>query len=79
MNKKRLFQILDDMNLHDIENNSKLVMIGPDFIQGDTTKKGCKITMGAHIGAVNAIAKGDVIPILVLVDKKEYFKRESEK
>jgi hypothetical protein len=77
--KKRLFQVLDEMNVHDIENNSALIGICPDFISADTFKGGCKITMGAPLGTVNEIMNGKYMPVLLLIDKEEYFKRNPKK
>lgn len=74
MGKKRLFQVLDEMNVSDIENGTKLVSVGTDFIAGDTTKKGCKITMGAPLGVINDLMKDKLIPVLLLIDKETYFK-----
>lgn len=76
--KKRLFQVLDEMNVSDIENGTKLVCVSSNFIAGDTIKQGSKITMGAHVGAVNELMREKVIPVLLLVDKETYFKLTEE-
>lgn len=78
MEKKRLFQTLDEMNVSDIENGTRLVSVSSNFIAGDTIKAGCKITMGAPLGTVNDLMNDKLIPVLLLVDKKEYFKLTGE-
>lgn len=77
--KPRLFKTLDDMNVSDIEKGTRFVAVSNSFISGDTVKQGSKITMGCHLGAVNEIMRGEVIPILVLVNKEEYFKLNPDK
>jgi len=78
MEKKRLFKVLDEMNVSDIENGTKLVSVSSNFIAGDTVKAGSKITMGAHVGAINELMRGKVIAVLLLVDKETYFKLTGE-
>lgn len=75
MAKKRLFQVLDEMNLEDIENSTSMVEVGSNFISADKVKGGAKISMGMPESALMAIIQDEKIPILLLVDKKEYFKR----
>lgn len=74
MEKKRLFQILDDMNVTDIENGTRLVSVSSNLISADTIKQGCKITMGVPLGTVNDLMTDKVMPVLLLVDKATYFK-----
>lgn len=75
--KKRLFQILDEMNQHDVENNTSLVGVCPDLISADKIKQGTKVAMGVPGNAVFEIMNGKVIPILLLIDSEEYEKRKS--
>lgn len=76
--EKRLFEILDEMNQEDTEKGTRLVEVANYFISADKIKQGAKISMGADEGAINQIASGEKIPLLVLVDKVEYFKRKEE-
>lgn len=73
--KKRLFEILDEMNVSDIENGTKFVSVGSDFISADKVKQGSKICMGSDDSAVMDLMNKKVIPVLLLIDKEEYFKR----
>lgn len=78
MSKKRLFQTLDEMNLMDIENGSRLVSVGSNFISADKIKQGTKISMGSDDSALMDIHNGKVIPVLILVDKQKYFELTGE-
>lgn len=77
--KKRTFQILDEMNQEDCKNGTQLVRVGFDLISADKVKGGCKISIGMPEPALYDIMNEKRIPILVLVDKAEYFKREKIK
>lgn len=73
MAKKRLFQILDEMNILDTENNTKLVQVCPNLVSANFSKNlGTKITMGCPGNVVLDIDADKLIPVLVLVDKSEY-------
>lgn len=74
--KKRLFQILDEMNQHDAEHNTKLVRVSPHLISAEKVKQGSKISMGAEGNCLGELFNGNKIPLLVLVDREEYYKRE---
>lgn len=69
---KRLFQILDEMNVLDIEKGTRLVSVSGDFISADKVKQGSKICMGSDEVAIMEIMNDKVIPILILVDKEAY-------
>lgn len=75
--KKRLFQVLDDMNVEDSENGTQLVSVCGSFISADKVKQGTKVAMGADGSAIIEIMNDKVIPILLLIDKEEYNKRMS--
>lgn len=79
MEEKRLFQVLDEMNVHDIENGTRLISLHPDLVSADKCKQGTRVTMGAHEGAALDILNGKLMPVLMLVDKEEYFKRNPKK
>lgn len=74
--EKRMFQILDEMNQEDTANKTRMVEVGIDFISGDKVKGGAKIAMGMPESALFDIISETKIPLLILVDKKEYFKRK---
>lgn len=42
MAKKRLFEILDDMNVEDIDKGTRLVSVCGNFISADKVKQGTK-------------------------------------
>jgi len=71
-----MFQILDEMNLQDVENNTRMVTLSNTFISADKVKQGAKISMGADEQCLFDLATEKFIPILILVDKDEYFKRK---
>jgi hypothetical protein len=73
--KKRLFQTLDEMNIDDSNNGTRLVSISPTFLSVDKVKQGCKVAMGADEQVLWDIMNGKVIPILLVIDKNEYLRR----
>ena len=75
---KRLFQILDELNVEDQNNNTRFVAISNTFVSADKVNQGSKITMGADYQALNDLLTEKVIPILILVDKKEYSIRKDK-
>lgn len=76
MAKKRLFQILDEMNVSDTTNKTTLVAVCPNLVSADYGAKiqGTKITMGVPGNVVFDIETNKTIPILLLIDKEEYDK-----
>jgi hypothetical protein len=74
--KKRMFQIWDEMNLDDVKNNTRLVSISNILISADKVKQGAKISMGVDEQTFYDLMDDKIIPVLVFVDKKEYFKRK---
>lgn len=71
-----MFEILDEMNLDDVKNNTRLVAISNMLISADKVKQGAKISMGADEQVLYDLMNEKVIPVLILVDKDEYFKRK---
>lgn len=69
---KRLFEILDQMNVADGENGTRMVALSNTFISGNKVKLGSHITMGADEEAILDIASGKVMPILLLINTQEY-------
>lgn len=76
--KKRLFQILDEMNIADVENNTANVAVCPNFVGADYSAKssGTKITMGAKGNVVFDLQTDKIIPVLLLVNREEYERME---
>lgn len=72
MSKKRLFQVLDELNVLDIENGSRLLSVGGDFVGAEKVKAGSKITMGADEAAIMQIYNREVIPVLLLINSEKY-------
>lgn len=73
-----MFQILDEMNLQDEKDGSALVGVCNQVISVDKVKGGTKVSIGAPDHVIFDIMNGKTIPILLLVNKEEYFKREKE-
>jgi hypothetical protein len=71
-----MFQVLDEMNLDDVSNGTKLIRISNTFIEGVRVKQGAKITMGIDIECLLDILSDKATCVLVVVEKPEYFKRK---
>lgn len=74
--KKRLFQVLDEMNVMDTKNGTQLVALCNLFISADKVSQGAKISMGAPESVLFDIIADKVFPLLLLVDKAEYKKKD---
>jgi len=72
---KRMFEILDEMNIDDVRDNTRLVAVSNTLISVDKVKQGVKISMGADHHFLDDLLSDKVIPVLILVDKSEFFKR----
>ncbi len=75
MEKKRLFEVLDEMNLDDCKENKSLVAVSNNFISGDKVKAGAKISMGVEESVLFKLAAGTHTALLIIVDQNEYNKR----
>jgi len=73
--KKRLFQILDDMNVLDGEQLTRKVAISNSFVSANKVKAGAHITIGADEQSMHDLVNEKAIAILLIIDKEEYFKR----
>ena len=73
--KKRIFQVLDEMNRDDEKNGTRLVSIANTLISADKVKQGSRISIGADEQTLYDLMSEKCIPILIVIDKKEYFKR----
>lgn len=76
--KKRMFQILDEMNLMDIESGTETVGVSNIFLSGNMSKKGSMITMGAPQSVLLDFHSGKSLLMLVIVDKIQYDGRKDE-
>lgn len=73
---KRMFEILDEMNLDDVKDNTRLVRISNSLISAAKIKQGAKISIGVEEKVLYDLMNEKIIPVLILVDKEEYFKRK---
>lgn len=78
MSKKRAFQILDEMNVHDDEHGTRYVaacfdMVGAEYKAG---QNGTVVSVGVPGNVVNDLYNGKKKPMLLLIDMEEYSKRE---
>ena len=77
MAKKRLFQILDEMNAQDAEQGTHMVTLHPDVTNIQQTPKGIKVTVGVPHGSLDVL-NGDTGKhrvVLMIIDGDEYDKR----
>lgn len=75
---KRLFEILDQMNLDDTNSNTGNLGVSNHFVGANKVKQGCTVTMGADEAVLHQLMNNTAIPILVVVDKKEYQKLKNQ-
>ncbi len=73
---KRFFKILDDINIDDSNKNTRLVEVGIRLIGCKTREQGESVEMGVAAGSVARILNQELFPMIVLVDREEYFKRK---
>jgi hypothetical protein len=69
---KRLFQVFDEMNVNDDANKTAKLGCCYDMVDARTAKGGGHVTMGVPAEAITKIFLGEVQPILLLLDRKEY-------
>lgn len=72
MSKKRLFQVLDEMNVNDEKNKTTLLPCAFTMVEAKSDKRGGLITMGVEAYIIQKIFLGEMQPILVVMDKTEY-------
>lgn len=76
---KRLFQVLDDMNVIDIQNKTEMVVLCPSVTEMKHVKKGTLVTIGVAEGVININDQMSDNPskriTLMIVDAEEYEKR----
>lgn len=75
-NTKRLFEILDAMNLADCEHGTSNLGVCSTLISADYVAKngGTQVAIGAPGNIVHDIQSGKTIAIMILVDSVEYEK-----
>lgn len=78
MENKRLFQVLDEMNVSDMEKGTRLVSVSGNFISADKVKQGTKVSMGSDDSSLFGIMNDKLIPVLLLIDKETYLKLTGE-
>lgn len=81
--KKRLFKVLNEMNQADEKNGTRnlsvsntFLSVSNTFISVDKVKQDAKVCMGVDEQVLMDILNGKVIPILIVVNKDEYFKNK---
>lgn len=70
--KKRLFQIFDEMNVNDEKNKTQTLPCAFTMVEAKSDKRGGLVTMGIEAHILQKIFFGEMQPILVVMDKKEY-------
>lgn len=77
---KRLFQILDEMNVKDYEGKTAFVGVNNAFVGAQKAKGGGHVTMGVPESVVmDLLFNKNKIPILLIIDMEEYNKIRNEK
>lgn len=77
MSNKRLFQVLDEMNVNDEKNKTATCACCFDLVEAKTAKGGAHIVMGVPTDALHKIMLNEYKPMLVLLDMKEYRRIEA--
>lgn len=75
--KKRIFQVLDEMNVNDGINKTATCACCFDTVAANTAKGGGHVTMGVPAEAVTKIMLNEYKPMLILLDMKEYHRLEA--
>lgn len=74
---KRVFEIIDQMNVGDIDNKTSNVIIGNYLVSANYSKAGTTVSIGVGGNQVFDIESGKKMAILVLVDIEEYNRLKS--
>lgn len=75
--KKRLFQVLDEMNVNDEKNKTATCACCFHLVEAKTAKGGAHVIMGVPAEALHKIMMNEYKPMLVLLDMKEYHRLEA--
>lgn len=76
--KTGVFGVLGELNRMDSKNGTRLVAVSTNFVEGHKVKQGAKITMGAEEQSLLDLFNDKAMPILLIVDKDEFFKRDKK-
>lgn len=76
--KKRLFQVLDEMNVNDEKNKTATCACCFDLVEAKTAKGGAHVIMGVPAEALHKLMLNEYKPMLVLLDMKEYNRLEKQ-
>lgn len=77
MSKKRIFQVLDEMNVNDEKNKAATCACCFDLVEAKTAKGGAHVIMGVPAEAMHKLMVNEYKPMLVLLDMKEYYRVEA--
>lgn len=72
--KKRVFQLLDEINQADTENNTANLGLCNSFTGCRSIKGGGEISMGVPMDAMLKVMSNKMVPMLILVESKEFEK-----
>lgn len=75
MAKKRLFQVLDDMNVKDTDKKTRLVAVSNHVLGLNKDKRGGRVEMAIDDMAFNDLLKNTHKVVLVVIDNEEFQKR----
>lgn len=75
--KKRLFQVLDEMNVNDEKNKTATLPCSFTMVEAKSNKLGGVVSMGVEAHILQKIFLGDLRPMLVVLDMKEYNRVEA--
>lgn len=76
---KRLFQILDEMNVADEAGKTSFVGVNNAFVGAQKAKGGGHVTMGVPESVImDLFLNKNKIPILLIIDKDEYDRIKNE-
>lgn len=67
-------EVFLEMNQNDIKNGTQHLKLGTDLVQVEMARGGVKVTMGISGTSFREIMSREVIPVLILVDKEEFFR-----
>lgn len=73
--RKGMFVVLSEMNQHDIDNNTSTLQVSGSFVSANKVKQGAHVTMGVPESCLFDIMNDNVIPVLMLIDRKEWDER----
>lgn len=73
MSNKRLFQVLDEMNVNDEVNKTRHCRVSNHLVSANLAKGGGHVTIGVEAEVIHELASNnDIRCVLLVVDFKEY-------